>query len=260
MKDKRYNMLIVDDSPNWRELLTMLFEDDYSISIAETYEQGALLLKTQQPPFDVAIIDIRLVDTDVNNEDGLRLLHDIQDLGIGTRTIVLTGYPNLHTSKIALRVLGAFEYLEKYPHEGDGLDIDALRRIVQQAIGEHRVLIIEDDPGWQDLLANILIEEGYSVDQVTSSTDARQRLQAGRYPVVIVDLKLGSESPEQGIELLEYAGKLESHPGLVVISGYGNKERVRDAFERGKAKAFIFKDAFDPAQFREKVRWAAAPR
>jgi DNA-binding NtrC family response regulator len=253
---KRRSLLVVDDNRNWRELLTMLFADEYDISAAETYEQASLLLKEHRPPFEVAIIDIRLIDTDANNEDGLRLLRSIQELGTGTRAIVLTGYPDLRTGKIALRDLGAYDYLEKYPAKGGGLDIDALRQMVHQAAGEARALLVEDEPKWQELLANILLEEGYSVVRVSTSDDAQHHLRTGHYPVAIVDLKLGDESPEQGIALLEYAGRLEPHPGVVVISGYGNKERVRDAFELGKAQAFIFKDRFDPAQFREKVRLA----
>jgi DNA-binding NtrC family response regulator len=254
--NNRRNLLVVDDNRNWRELLNMIFADDYTVSIAETYEQALRLLKEHKPVFDVAIIDIRLVDTDASNEDGLRLLRDIQELGTGTRAIILTGYPDLRTGKLALRDLGAYDYLEKYPAKGGGLDIDALRQMVRQAAGEARALLVEDDPKWQELLMSILLEEGYSVDRVSTSDDAQYHLRTGRYPVAIVDLKLGDESPEQGIALLEYAGRLDPHPSVVVVSGFGSKERVRDAFELGKAQAFIFKDMFDPAQFREKVRQA----
>jgi DNA-binding NtrC family response regulator len=253
---KRRSLLVVDDNRNWRELLAMIFADEYDISAAETYEQALLLLKEHKPAFELAIIDIRLIDTDAHNEDGLRLLRDIQELGTGTRAIILTGYPDLRTSRIALRDLDAFDYLEKYPAKGGGLDIDALRQMVHQAAGEARALLVEDEPQWQELLTSILHEEGYAVDRVSTSDDAQHHLRTGSYPVAIVDLKLGDESPEQGIALLEYAGRLESHPGVVVISGYGSKERVRDAFEIGKAQAFIFKDRFDPAQFREKIRSA----
>lgn len=258
MKKRDHNVLIVDDSQNWRDFLTMVLEDAYSIRSAATYVEALRLLQEHKPPFDVAIIDIRLDDADADNEDGIRLLRDIRRLETGTRVIVLTGYPDLQTSKKALRYLGAFEYLEKYPSKERGLDIDDLRQVVRRAVGECRALLVEDDPKWQDMLASILIEEGYSVDRVANSADARQHFQAGNYPVAIVDLKLGDESPDQGIELLAYAARLEKRPGLIVISGYGSKERVRDAFERGGARAFIFKDEFDPAHFREKVSWVTA--
>jgi DNA-binding NtrC family response regulator len=260
MTDRRHSILVVDDSPNWREFLGLLLEDDYVVHSAATYEEAVGLLQQQEPQFDVAIIDIRLVDSDRDNEDGLKLLEYIQSSGLVTRVIMLTGYPDLRSSKRAFRDLGAYEYLEKYPLGGEGLNIDLLRQVVRDAIGIPRALLVEDDPHWQDLLADILEEDGYTVDRAASSADAHQHLESASYPVAVVDLKLGSDSPEKGIEFLVQLSGTAKDLGLVVISGYGTKAIVRDVFERSRAKAFIFKDEFDPMQFRKKVRRAAVMR
>lgn len=251
-KESKYNLLIVDDSPNWVDLLQTVFEDDFQVSVANSYVEAKQLLTKYHHHFEVAIIDLRLDDSDPKNEDGLRLLRVIQENQIRTTPIILTGYPTISSTKIAFRDLGAFEYIEKYSK--GGLDLSALRKVVYSALVNKKILVIEDDEGWNQVLSDILTEDGYQVDSVNNSVNARNLIKKNKYPITIVDLKLGSESPDQGIDLLEYAHRVTPKSGIVVVSGYGDAERVRDAFERGRAKAFIFKDGFDPEKFRQKVR------
>jgi two-component system, NtrC family, response regulator HydG len=257
---QQHELLIVDDSPNWREFLTMVFEGDYSMLSASSYDEAVKLIDNRCATLSVALVDLRLDDADKNNRDGMRLLQYNQAAHCGTKTIVLTAYPELDTTREAFRNFDAFDYLEKYPSTGGGLDIDHLRQVVRQAIGEPYVLLVEDDLQWADFLTEILSDEGYIVERVANSADALERLRARGYPVAVVDLKLGDESPERGIKLLQQAQRFHSQARLIVVSGYSSREKVRDAFEQGGASAFIFKDEFDPAQFREKVRYAGTGR
>jgi ActR/RegA family two-component response regulator len=114
----------------------MIFKDSCRVFTAASYAEAVGLIENHASTFDVAMVDLRLNDADNDNEDGMQILQCIQEARCGTRTIILTGYPDLAMTGVALRDLGAFDYLEKYPSTDDGLDIDHLQRVVRRAIGE----------------------------------------------------------------------------------------------------------------------------
>jgi ActR/RegA family two-component response regulator len=129
-------VLIVDDQPNWRKLLSELLEDAYEVTSVGKYAEALDALLAQDPPFHVAVVDIRLDDKDRANEDGLRLIAELNSMGRCTTTIVVTGYPTLRTVKKALQDLGAFEYLEKYPEDGNAFDHVSFREKVREAVDD----------------------------------------------------------------------------------------------------------------------------
>ena len=79
---------------------------------------------------------IRLDDTNEANEDGLRLLGEIQKLGEDISVIVITGYPSINTVRKALRDFEAFEYVEKYPADGSQFNLREFRQTVRKAVYE----------------------------------------------------------------------------------------------------------------------------
>ncbi|MEO0249780.1 MAG: response regulator [candidate division WOR-3 bacterium] len=129
MTEKRPAVLIVDDQPNWRNLFADLLADEYEITTVGSYEEGRQALK-REPPFHVAVVDIRLDDKKQANEDGLRL---VAGLDRYTSPIVVTGYPTVRTVREALQQLGAFAYIEKYPESGEPFDRAGFRRVVRGA-------------------------------------------------------------------------------------------------------------------------------
>ena len=95
-------ILIVDDQRNWRLALVKLLEG-HEVSLAESVDEAKQAL--QKNTFDVVILDVRLIDLDALNVDGIGLLRTLKcerpDMGL----IVLTAYPeNIRR-----------EVLERYP-------------------------------------------------------------------------------------------------------------------------------------------------
>jgi len=132
MTEKRPAVLIVDDQPNWRELFSDLLEDEYDVVSVGSYEE-ALRALDRKPPFRVAVVDIRLEDRDPSNEEGLRLIEQINQRRAGTSTIIVTGYPAIRTIKMAFQDLKVSDYIEKYPEDGTSFDMRAFRRSVSEA-------------------------------------------------------------------------------------------------------------------------------
>jgi len=129
MKDKpTVRVLVVDDYENWRVLLKSILEDDgHEVVTASTHSEAKEELRDST--FDVVILDMRLVDDQKYNVEGMKLLKKIKGKAPSTGAIILTGYPDpLHESR-ALSTYGADAYLSKVPDSID-FDIEAFSELV----------------------------------------------------------------------------------------------------------------------------------
>jgi CheY-like chemotaxis protein len=116
----RFRVLVVDDQPNWRELLQELLEPAYVVETAASYEEAKKALRRRT--FHTVVSDQRLVDADKENIQGILLLDDVKALQDGTQVIIVTGYPTIKAAKAALHGRDAFDYLLKNPEEGGPFD------------------------------------------------------------------------------------------------------------------------------------------
>jgi DNA-binding NtrC family response regulator len=111
----RYNILVVEDTPDWRTKLVgyLIEEDEYKVFEAANYESASELLQTQ--PFDAALLDIRLTDWDETNEQGMQLLREVDEIREinGTQAIVITGYGTKDRMRRAFRDHQAVDFIEK---------------------------------------------------------------------------------------------------------------------------------------------------
>lgn len=153
---KKYSVLVIDDQANWRELLVDLLKDGFDVKSAEDYEGALELIRNQAPPFHVVVTDMRLKDEEIGNEDGLKLIEDLNKRGDETKTIVVTGYPTIDTTKRALSSLDAYDYLEKRPSDGKPFDVEEFQLTVHRAAEEAE----KDRPeGFTDISYNVLVLE-----------------------------------------------------------------------------------------------------
>jgi len=112
-----YNVLIVEDTPDWRAKLVGYLvqdEEEYNIFEAGDYETALQILDDQ--PLDVAVIDIRLVDWDETNEQGMLLLKELDRIADvnGTQAIVITGYGDKQKMRTAFRDYRVIDFIEKH--------------------------------------------------------------------------------------------------------------------------------------------------
>ena len=84
-------ILVVDDRENWRiQFQLMLQEEGYEVETAASY--AAAILALQQRPFHLAVVDVRLIDADRTNKDGLALVAAMAENRWPTAVILITGY------------------------------------------------------------------------------------------------------------------------------------------------------------------------
>ncbi len=85
------SILIVDDLPDWRRALSGLLADEgFSVQTTGSAREAIALLGASS--FDLAIVDVRLDDSDEGNEEGLNLAAEIGRRWPAVRVIIVTGY------------------------------------------------------------------------------------------------------------------------------------------------------------------------
>lgn len=86
----RGRILIVDDQQNWRKALSKLLMD-YEVHLAVNVAEAMQAL--ERFAFDVVILDVRLVDQDNFNLDGIGLLKELRGKQLPIGIVILTAYP-----------------------------------------------------------------------------------------------------------------------------------------------------------------------
>lgn len=101
---------------------------------------------------------------------------------------------------------------------------------------EPHLLIVEDEEALAKSMARILKSRGLHADTAFSGAEARQRLAAGEYEVVVLDVRLPDES---GYGLLGELRALRPDIAVVMISGVDDPELGKAAVEHGAHGYFV---------------------
>ena len=88
-----------------------------------------------------------------------------------------------------------------------------------------RLLLVEDEPGMRELLANNLRFEGFSVDEASDGAEALERLGRGAHDLVVLDLMLPKMDGFQVLHTLRRGGN--SIPVLMLTARGAEQDRVQ---------------------------------
>jgi two-component system response regulator PilR (NtrC family) len=111
-----------------------------------------------------------------------------------------------------------------------------------------RLLVVDDEPDLRTLYEITLVREGYEVDTAETVAEARARLTAGAYHVVITDMRLPDGT---GLGLLQWLEANDRAEKAIVITAFGSAENAVEALKAG-AYDYLTKPV-DPRQFRAVV-------
>jgi nitrogen regulation protein NR(I) len=121
MLPERKQVLIVDDEPNLRKILShQLSRDGYDVLTAEDGEQGLALLKEHH-------IDLVITDLKMPKVDGMTLLKKALEEEPELPVVLVTAHGTIDTAVEALKT-GAFDFVTK------PFDKDEVRQIVAKAL------------------------------------------------------------------------------------------------------------------------------
>ena len=105
---RRFDVLVVDDEPDIREILTEYCRDE-GYEVAEAVDGGAAITAVAHDPARYGLI---ITDLSLPGADGLALLRTAKTLNPAVYVVIITGYASLETAIEAVR-LGAYDYLTK---------------------------------------------------------------------------------------------------------------------------------------------------
>src|SRR5271156_403930 len=83
-----------------------------------------------------------------------------------------------------------------------------------------RVLLVDDDPASRLTLKTVLEAGGYNVDSAASAAEALDKLDEGKYALVLSDLQM--ESPHAGLKVLAHARMMDYKPATALLTTYQN--------------------------------------
>ena len=112
-----------------------------------------------------------------------------------------------------------------------------------------RLLVIEDDLVHGAVIRLLAEKIGYSVTVATSITRAMDRLGAGEFDCITLDLSLGERSGVQAMQAMQALNGLNLNMPIIIISGATN-EHCGAAVAFGKAlKLNVYPPVTKPVEF-----------
>lgn len=170
-------LLVVDDEvdacANLSEILTEL---GYRVDVA--YDGASALELVERNAYDVALLDLKMPGM-----DGLELYRRIKQLQAGTVAIFVTAFANSRTAHEALSA-GAWQIVAK------PVELSKLLALVDEAVSQPLVLIVDDDRELCESLWDLFRERGYRVFLAHDPTEAAKQLRLRSHHVVLIDMKL----------------------------------------------------------------------
>jgi CheY-like chemotaxis protein len=177
---KRQNpprILVVDDDRDiCRNLSDILTDLDYQVDTAHNGLSALELVR--QRPYDIALLDLKMPGM-----DGLTLYRQIKKQRAGTVSLLVTGYASPATAAEALAA-GAWKVVAK------PVDFPELLDLVDEALGQPLVLIVDDD---HDLCANLwdlFRERGFRVSLAHDRRETADQLKHTVFQVVLIDMRI----------------------------------------------------------------------
>lgn len=116
------------------------------------------------------------------------------------------------------------------------------------------ILVVDDDPGFRQLLATILEEEGYAVEQASRVSEARAAGARRRFALVLSDLKMPDGD---GLEVQQFFRQRWPATPFVLLTAFGTVATAVEAMKRG-ALDYLEKPLRSPEELRRLARRALA--
>ncbi len=121
------NLLIVDDEPGMRQLLSHVFgRAGHAVRAAENGTKALELLRKE--PADLVVSDVKMPDM-----DGIELLRRLRETQPDAAVVLMTAFATVETAREAFK-LGADDFIQK------PFDVDELKLIAEKALERLRLL------------------------------------------------------------------------------------------------------------------------
>jgi two-component system, NtrC family, response regulator HydG len=238
MENRHPSILVVDDDVDTcRNLADILGDLGYQVDTA--HDGPTALERVREKAYDIALLDLKMPGM-----DGVSLYREIKRRRSGTVAIIVTAYASSETAHEALTA-GAWQILPK------PVDFPKLVGLVDQALGQPLVLVVDDDHDLCATLWDLLRECGFRVCLAHDERDAAAHLRDNTFSVVLIDLKLPQGD---GSTVFRLVRSTNPKARTVLITGHRSEldQIVQQVLAEG-ADAVCYKP-FDVAALLETLR------
>ena len=204
MNSAMHSILVVDDDQDTcRNLSDILTDLGYAVQTAA--EGASALGLVRRNSFDFALLDFKMPEM-----DGLTLYRKIKRISPSTVAMMLTAYMSGATSDDAHQA-GIWKVLPK------PIDLGLVLPLVDEAVSQPLVLLVDDDHDLCASLCDLLRERGYRVSLAHKASAARDLLVRQKLKVVLLDLKLPDGS---GNEVFAFLRQANPEARTMIITGH----------------------------------------
>lgn len=93
-----------------------------------------------------------------------------------------------------------------------------------------RLLLVDDEEGYVNVLANRLSRRGMDVQKALSGNQALHRVRNQDFDVVILDLKMEGMD---GLEVLQIFKQMDENMEVIMLTGHGSQAAAQDGLTIG---------------------------
>lgn len=93
-----------------------------------------------------------------------------------------------------------------------------------------RLLLVDDEKAYVDVLSNRLNKRGFEVTKSFSGTEALQKMRGHEFDVAVLDLKMADMD---GIEVLKIIKLIDPQMQVIMLTGHGSATACKQGLEQG---------------------------
>jgi|GEM_PF-2091865 len=168
-------ILVVDDLPDVRSTVGGILRDEgYLTRAASSREEALAILENER--FHIAVLDVRLDESDEDNREGMELLQQINKSDPAITVIMLTGYADAEMVREALQPMNGRQpaYSVVFKQEMTRLP-QTVRGAFQESLRLNLGLVVEDPQDYiEQLSERIRFPEGKSPAKEDTSLQTRE--------------------------------------------------------------------------------------
>lgn len=118
-----------------------------------------------------------------------------------------------------------------------------------------RILVVEDNPGWQEIFSEIIQDAGYTPYPVASFKEALMALVEPDFVLAVIDVSLSEQLAENrdGVAVLRKIAALPDRLPAIIVTGYATVDLAVETLVDLNAVNFFRKDDFDRRKFSEVI-------
>ncbi|MFQ5499027.1 MAG: response regulator [Candidatus Zixiibacteriota bacterium] len=231
MDSENTHILVVDDDPN---LLDLLVDTLTSIGYHATAVSSGreALDRLGEESFSLMITDIRMPGI-----DGIELSDRVRRSHPQMPVIFISGYvtPDIvgHASPD-----GFLAKPFRIQHLEDMIETALGRQTGAAGVPIRRVLLVDDDDAFRDMLSGLLATSGFETHAVVSAAEALDKLATGTVDAVITDIRMPNMD---GIELLKKIKSNNPDMPVILITGRTPISEISERADTASAAGILEK-------------------